>query len=87
MPLKNLAVLDHPNVQSVYPYLHVPVDKCVYDEAVRKRIKRLTSWSRLDRDKYITDQKDLRKMVRVKGKYSCALEWEADAWVTRASTT
>lgn len=41
MTLKYLAVLDHPDVQRVYPYLHVPLDLYVYNEASREGIKRL----------------------------------------------
>lgn len=83
MTLKYLAVLDHPDVQRVYPYLHVPLDQYVYNEASREGIKRLTAWSRLGPEKYITYQESLREMVKAKGKYSCPLDWEADVWVTR----
>ena len=87
MTLKYLAVLDHPDVQRVYPYLHVPLDQYVYNEASREGIKRLTAWSRLGPEKYITYQESPREMVKAKGKYSCPLDWEADVWVTRGSAT
>lgn len=86
MTLKYLAVLDHPDVQRVYPYLHVPLDQYVYNEASREGIKRLTAWSRLGPEKYITYQESLREMVKAKGN-SCPLDWEADVWVTRGSAT
>lgn len=87
MTLKYLAVLDHPDVQRVYPYLHVPVDLYVYNEAAREGVKRLTAWSTLGPEGYIAYQESLRKMVKAKGKYSCPLDWEADVWVTRKNTT
>lgn len=87
MTLKYLAVLDHPDAQRVYPYLHVPLDLYVYNEASREGIKRLTAWSTLGPEKYIAYQESLREMVKAKGKYSCPLDWEADVWVTRGSAT
>lgn len=87
MALKYLAVLDHPDVQRVYPYLHVPVDLYVYNEAAREGVGRLSAWSTLGPERYIAYQESLREMVKAKGKYSCPLDWEADVWVTRGNTT
>lgn len=87
MTLKYLAVLDHPEVQRVYPYLHVPVDLYVYNEAAKEGVKRLTAWSTLDLERYIAYQESLREMVKSKGKYSYPLDWEADVRVTRGSAT
>lgn len=87
MTLKYLAVLDHPKVKRVYGYLHVPVDKYVYDQAANAGVKRPGwphSWSKLPREKYLNYQRALRKMV-ASTHYSCPLDWEADVWVTRAT--
>lgn len=87
MTLKYLAVLDHPQVQRAYTFLHVPVDKYVYDEAGTAGVKRPSrpyAWSRLDREKYLNYQHRLRKMVD-STPYSCPLDWEADVWVTRVT--
>jgi len=40
MTLKYLAVLNHPEVQRAYGFLHVSVDKCVYNEAATAGVKR-----------------------------------------------
>lgn len=87
MTLKYLAVLDHPQVQRVYTYLHVPVDKYVYHEAAAAGIKRPPwphAWSKLDREKYLNYQHSLREMV-ASTPYSCPLDWESDVWVTRVA--
>ena len=87
MTLKYLAVLDHPHVQQAYGYLHVPVDKYVYDEAAAAGVKRPpwpNAWSKLDREKYLDYQHQLRELVS-STPYSCPLDWEADVWVTRGT--
>ena len=87
MTLKYLAVLNHPEVQRAYGFLHVPVDKYVYNEADNAGVKRPPcphAWSKLDREKYINYQHRLREMV-ASTPYSCPLDWEADVWITRAT--
>ena len=89
MTLKYLAVLDHPDVQRVYPFLHVPVDQYVYNEAASAGVKRPPSpnaWSKLKPEQYHDYQNRLRKMVESTGEYSCPLDWEARVWVDREST-
>ena len=90
MTLKYLAVLDHPDVQRLYPYLHVPVDQYVYKEAASAGVTRPVApnaWSTLTSEKYIDYQHRLRQMVESTGKYTCPLDWEAAVWIDRTSTT
>lgn len=78
MTLKYLAVLNHP---------HVPVDKYVYVEAAAAGIKRPpwpNGWSKLNRERYLNYQYQLREMV-TSTSYRCPLDWEAGVWVTRAT--
>lgn len=87
MTLKYLAVLNHPEVQQAYAFLHIPVDKYVYNEAATAGVKRPPrphSWSKLDREKYINYQRRLREIV-ASTPYSCSLDWEADVWITGAT--
>ncbi|WP_165164711.1 hypothetical protein [Corynebacterium qintianiae] len=83
MTLKYLAVLDHPGVQRVYPFLHVPVDRYVYSAAAQEGVKIPGVWSTLDCEEYIAYQEDVRNMVKTAGKFSCPLDWEANVWVIR----
>ena len=95
MTLKYLAVLDHPQVQRVYEYLHVPIDKFVYEAASNEGIKRplpdpesstrSTAWSRLTYKQYWDYQQELRKFVSSSKKYATPLDWEADVWTSRHS--
>lgn len=87
MTLKYLAVLDHPLVQRVYTYLHIPVDINIFREAARFGVDRpQAAWSTLDREEYGSYQKKLRDMVTTT-EYSCPMDWESDVWVTRPATS
>ena len=71
-----------------YGYLHVPVDKYVYDEASAAGVKRPTwpnAWLKFDREKYLNYQHQLRELV-ASMPYSYPLDWEADVWVTRGTS-
>ena len=93
MTLKYLAVLDHPQVQRVYEYLHVPIDKFVYEAALKEGIKRplpnpksstrSTAWSRLTYKQYWDYQQELRKLVGPTKEHATPLDWEAAVWVSR----
>lgn len=93
MTLKYLAVLDHPAVRRVYPYLHVPIDSIVYEEAEHPtaglgvpRPPGRVSWSRLDVDQYRDYQRRIRDSIADSDASSLTpLDWEAQAWITRSS--
>lgn len=95
MTLKYLAVLGHPTVAGVYPYLHVPIDSIIYAEAAHPsagitvpRPPGGRAWSRINRDEYCEYQQQLRAAIATHSDGSLApLDWEAQAWVTRASST
>lgn len=95
MTLKYLAVLGHPTVAGVYPYLHVPIDSIVYAEAEHPsagiavpRPPGGRAWSRLTREQYRDYQQSLRTAIATHSDGSLApLDWEAQAWITRASST
>lgn len=83
MTLKYLAVLDHPEVQRIYRYLHVPVDHYVIEAAAKEKVAHPggnKAWSRLPRDEYIDYQLRLREIVPSS---SCPLDWESTAWIDR----
>lgn len=92
MALKYLAVLDHPAVTRVYPYLHVPIDSIVYEEAEHPTVgigvprpPGDVAWSRLNRDEYCKYQKQLRDSIN-SAALLAPLEWEAQAWIARLSS-
>lgn len=90
MAMKYLAVLDHPSVQRLYPYLHVPIDTIVYNQANRIGVCRPpggTSWSRLDGKQYLDYQNRLRARIDEQNIYSAPLDWEATIWISRNSDT
>lgn len=70
-----------------YGYLHVPVDKYVYNEATAAGVNCPpwpNAWSKLNREKYLDYQHQLQDLV-ASTPYSCPLDREADVWVTRAT--
>lgn len=88
MTMKYLAVLDHPSVQRVYPYLHVPIDTIIYNQADQIGVPRppkRRSWSRLDRDHYMTYHDQLREQITARTDCSAPLDWEAHSWITRTT--
>lgn len=95
MTLKYLAVLDHPAVARVYRFLHVPIDSIIYKEAAHlttgigvPRPPRGVAWSKLTRDQYRDYQQHLRDNIADTSDGTLApLDWEAQAWINRASLT
>lgn len=93
MALKYLAVLDHPAVDRIYPHLHVPIDSIVYEEAAHPttgigvpRPPGSVAWSRLNQDQYRDYQQRLRDSITGTSDGTLTpLDWEARAWITRAS--
>lgn len=92
MTLKYLAVLQHPAVLEVYSYLHVPVDSIVYEEAEDPTLGIAVprppggkKWSKLSGEQYRTYQEQLRGAIADQGECVAPLDWEAKAWVNRAS--
>lgn len=92
MTLKYLAVLQHPTVLKVYPYLPIPVDSIVYEEAedptagiAVPRPPEGKTGSKLDGEQYCTYHKQLRVAIADQGEGIAPLDWEAKAWVNRAS--
>lgn len=93
MALKYLAVLNHPDVARVYPYLHVPIDSIVYAEAEHPTVgigvprpPGRVSWSRLDGDQYRDYQRRIRDSVTDSDASSLTpLDWESQAWVAQSS--
>lgn len=93
MTMKYLAVLDHPEVQRVYEYLHVPIDFYVYKEASDIGVERplpdpesksrSTAWSRLSGKQYRNYQFQLRDKLNSLSEYPYPLDWEADIWSSR----
>lgn len=91
MALKYLAVLDHPAVTCVYPYLHVPIDSIVYEEAAHSttglsvpRPSGGASWSRLNREQYRAYQGHLRACIADQTDHRAPLDWEATVWNVRS---
>lgn len=95
MTLKYLAVLDHPVIVSVYPYLHIPIDSIVYKEAAHPtagvgvpRPPGGVSWSKLDLEQYRDYQQQLRGSIADSSDGTLTpLDWEAQAWITRLSSS
>lgn len=90
MTLKYLAVLDHPAVQRVYPYLHVPIDSIIYNQADQigaPRPPKRRSWSRLNQEQYLAYQTQLRTRIAQKTTHSAPMDWESTAWIARNSAT
>lgn len=94
MTLKYLAVLGHPVIIRVYPYLHIPVDSIIYEEAAHPvtgisvpRPPRRTPWSRLDDEQYKNYQEQLRDSIAHSDNSLMPLDWEAETWITRSSRT
>lgn len=86
MAMKYLAVLDHPGVRHVYPYLHVPIDTIVYDQADRlgvPRPPRRRSWSRLNQEQYLAYQTQLCTRIAQQTTHSAPMDWESTAWIAR----
>ena len=94
MTCKYLAVLDHPAVADVYPYLHVPIDSIVYEEAEHPTAgigvpcpPGGVSWSRLNPERYRDYQRRLRDSIADSSDGTLTpLDWEAQAWITRLSS-
>lgn len=94
MTLKYLAVLGHPTVADVYPYLHVPIDSIIYAEAEHPsagitvpRPPGGTAWSRLTREQYRDYQQSLRTAIATHSDGLLApLDWEAQAWIARSAS-
>lgn len=94
MTLKYFAVLNHPAMADVYPYLHVPIDSIIYKEAAHPtagigvpRPPGGIAWSRLNQDQYRDYQQRLRDNITDNSDGSLTpLDWEAQAWITRLSS-
>lgn len=94
MTLKYLAVLGHPTITHVYPYLHIPIDSIIYEEAAHPitgiavpRPAGRTSWSRLNHKQYKNYQEQLRDSITHSDSSLTPLDWEAQTWITRSSRT
>lgn len=88
MTMKYFAVLGHPLLEAVYPFLHVPVDSIIYKQAASFGVPRpqSTAWSRLDRNQYKEYQNRLREKIhQACGTSYAPLDWEVDAWIERSS--
>lgn len=92
MMLKYLAVFQHPTVLKDYPYLHIPVDSIVYEEAedptagiAVPRPPEGKTWSKLSGEQYRTYQEQLRVAIADQAEDITPLDWEAAVWVNRSS--
>lgn len=87
MALKYLAVLGHENVNSVYEYLHVPVDRAIYEHAKNLGVPTpgRTAWSQLGNKQYDEYQKSLRERIKATfGDDYAPLDWESHKWIERS---
>lgn len=87
MALKYLAVLGHETVNSVYDFLHIPVDRIIYEQAKNLGVPtpERTAWSRLGKKQYDEYQKALREKIKATfGDHYAPLDWETDKWIERS---
>lgn len=83
MMLKYLYIRGGANIESVLPYLHVPLDLYIFRAAERELLisRPCSAWSKLDNyEKYIDYQRNVRKKVE-----GPPLLWEIEAWLDEAS--
>lgn len=85
MALKYLAVVGHTPINHVYEFLHVPLDRIIYQQGTRIGVPYpKTAWSRLTVDQYVSYQRDLKDKIEAKfGTSYAVLDWEADEWIGR----
>lgn len=82
MTIKYLYILEVYSFDSIFEYLHIPVDKYILEVADKKLgiDKPTTAWSRWDNyDEYLKYQNDIREKI-----CTAPLRWEFKTWLGKA---
>lgn len=87
MTIKYLYILEVYSFDSIFEYLHIPVDKYILEVADKKHgiDAPTTAWSRWDNyDEYLKYQNDIRKKLKEEKKDISPLRWEFKIWLEKA---